>query len=282
MTDWIEISLEVDGEGAEAVADALRRFVHQGISIEQPVPGGEVWPGEEIPQDNLVVRAYIPDDTQAAEARRKIEESLYYLSRLYPKIPAPTFRVVKEEDWAEAWKAHYHPIRVGKHLLIKPVWAEADVRPDDIVIEMDPGMAFGTGTHPSTQLCLRACEWFVDRSTYMLDLGTGSGILAIAAAKLGAYRVIARDIDEIAVEKARENVECNGVADRVIVQHGSLEGLITSARHFELAMANITAPVIIELAKSGLQHVIWPGERFIFSGIIDTQVDEVTALTRLI
>ncbi len=277
MAQWIEISLTVDGEGAEAAADVLRRYVSQGVAIEHPIPGGEAWPGDPIPQTNLIVRAYIPDDGAAPETRRKIEEALYFLNRIYPRIPAPSFRVVQEEDWAEAWKAHYHPVRVGKRLLIKPAWAEADVEPEDIVIEMDPGMAFGTGAHPTTQLCLMACEWFVHQDTYMLDLGAGSGILAIAAARLGAYRVVARDIDEIAVEKARENVARNGVADQVIVQHGSLEGLVTSARRFELGMANITAGVIMDMARNGLQHVIWPGSRFIFSGIIDTQVEEVTA-----
>lgn len=276
MLDWIEISLTVDGEGAEAVADVLRRYVSGGVAVERIIPGGEAWPGEAIPDGPLLVRAYIPDDHTMLSTRDKIEHGLYYLSRIYP-IPEPVFKTVKEEDWAEAWKRGFAPIRVGRRLLLKPVWAEVEVEPDDIVIDLDPGMAFGTGTHPTTQLCLQACEWFCHPGVNMVDIGTGSGILSIAAAKLGCYRVLARDIDEIAVEAARQNVLRNGVQDRVIVQHGSIEGLITSARHFELGMANITADVIVRLAQDGLQHLVYPYARFIFSGIILDQVDEVVA-----
>ncbi len=277
MSDWLEVTVTVDGEGAEAVADVLRRYAHQGLAIEHPLPAGEAWPGEPVPQENLIVRAYIPIDAQIQTTRRQIEQALYYLSRIDARIPAPTFRTVKEEDWAEAWKAHYHPIRVGQRLLIKPAWAQVEAKPGEVVIELDPGMAFGTGTHPTTQLCLMACEWIVRPYHSVLDLGTGSGILAIAAAKLGAMKVLARDIDELAVRAAQENVQRNGVTDRVTVQLGSLEGLLTSPRRFGLGLANITAPVIMDLARQGLQHVIWPGARFVFSGIIHDQADEVIA-----
>ncbi len=274
MTNWIEILFEVDGEGAEALADMLRRYVTQGVAIEQMLER-EAWPEEPIPPGKLLVRAYIPRDDRAEEIKHQIVEAAHYLSRLYPAIPAPRFNVVKEEDWAEAWKQHYHPIRVGQRLLIKPAWVEVEAGPGDVVIEMDPGMAFGTGTHPTTQLCLMACEWFCRPATSMVDIGTGSGILAIAGAKLGCYRVLAREIDEVAVRVAQENVERNGVADRVIVQHGSLEGLVTSARHFDLGFANLTARIILDLASQGLQHIIWPGGKFIFSGIIEEQAAEV-------
>jgi ribosomal protein L11 methyltransferase len=270
MTDWIEISLTTDGEGAEAAADLLRRFVHQGVAIERTIPGGEAWPDEVIPDSPLIVRAYVADDEHAADIRRKIEEGLYYLSRLYP-IPDPTFKTVSEEDWAEAWKRSFAPIRVGRRLLLRPTWVEIEPEPGEIVIDLDPGMAFGTGTHPTTQLCLQACEWFCRPGTNMVDIGTGSGILAIAAAKLGCYKVLARDIDDVAVEAARQNVARNGVEKQVIVQHGSIEGLVTSARHFDIGMANITAHVIMQMSVSGLQHLIWPGGKFVFSGILKEQ-----------
>jgi ribosomal protein L11 methyltransferase len=275
MPDWIEISLTVDGEGAEAVADVLRRYVHQGVAIEHPLTG-EIWPEEPPPSGPLVVRAYIPADDSAPAKQRQIEEALYYLGRLYP-IPPPSFRTVTEEDWAEAWKQHYHPIRVGERLLIKPTWAQVETGPDDIVIELDPGMAFGTGTHPTTQLCLQACEWFARPGLMMVDLGTGSGILAIAAAKLGCHRVVARDIDETAVRVAQENVIRNGVEQHVIVQHGSLAGLTTSARHFDLGMANLTAGIILGMVDEGLQHIIYPWGKFVFSGIIEDQAEQVVA-----
>ena len=276
MTNWIEISLSVDGEGAEAVSDVLRRYVHQGVSIENRFPG-DVWENEALPQGTLLVRAYIPEDTHTEEKKRQISEGLYYLSRIDPRIPEPQFRMVQEEDWTEAWKKHYHPIRVGRHLLIQPAWAETEVKPSDVLIELDPGMAFGTGTHPTTQLCLQACEWFVHEETTMVDLGTGSGILSIAAAKLGALKVLGRDIDEVAVRTAQENIELNHVDHIVTIQHGSLEGLVTSARRWGFGMANITAPVITELAGQGLQHIIWPGSMFVFSGVIQDQVDTVAA-----
>ncbi len=276
MTNWIEISLSVDGEGAEAVADVLRRYVHQGVAIENRFPG-DVWENEALPQGNLLVRAYIPEDDHTEEKKRQIAEGLYYLSRIDPRIPEPQFRIVQEEDWAEAWKKNYHPIRVGRHLLIKPAWADTEIKPSDILIELDPGMAFGTGTHPTTQLCLQACEWFVHEETTMIDLGTGSGILSIAAAKLGALKVLGRDIDEVAVRSAQENIARNHVDHIVTVQHGSLEGLVTSARRWGFGMANITAPVITELASQGLQHIIWPGSMFVFSGVIQNQVEQVAA-----
>lgn len=274
MANWLEISLESDGEGAEAVADVLRRYAHQGVAIEHPLPQ-EIWP-EETPQGGpLVIRAYIPVTEDIEETKQKIKEAIYYLGRLYP-IPEPTFRTVKEEDWAEAWKQHYHPVRVGERILIKPAWVERiDTKPDDIVLELDPGMAFGTGTHPTTQLCLQACEWFARPGLSMIDLGTGSGILAIAAAKLGCNRIIGRDIDETAVRVAQENARRNGVADKITIQHGSLAGLVTSARHFDLGMANITAKIILQMADEGLQHIIYPYSRFVFSGIIEDQAETV-------
>jgi ribosomal protein L11 methyltransferase len=275
--DWIEISVTVDGEGAEAVADTLSRYVHQGVAIENSFPG-EAWEDDPIPTKNLVVRAYFLDDEEAESKKQKIREALYYLSRIYPEIPEPTFGIVHEEDWADAWKKNYHPIRIGKRILIKPAWIEVESNPDDIILDLDPGMAFGTGTHPTTQLCLQACEWFVHPDTTMVDIGTGSGILAIAAAKLGALRVLGRDIDPVAIKMAQENIERNGVENIITVQQGSLEGLVTSARRWGLGMGNLTAGIIKELATQGLQHIIWPGSMFIFSGIIETQAEEIIAV----
>jgi ribosomal protein L11 methyltransferase len=275
MSDWIEVSITVDGEGAEAAADVLGRYTSGGVAVERSFAGDGAWPEEvSTATGPVLVRAYFPDDSSAAETRRKIEEGLYYLSRIYP-IPEPAFTSIKEDDWAEAWKRGFNPIRVGKHLVIKPPWADIETAPEDLIIEIDPGMAFGTGTHPSTQMCLMACEWFCRPGTCMVDIGTGSGILSIAAAKMGCYKVLARDIDELAVRNAQENVERNGVAHKVIVQQGSLDGLVTTARHFDIGMANITSGVILELARNGLQHAIFPGGKFIFAGILQEQVDGV-------
>jgi len=280
--DWIEVSLEVDGEAAEAVADLLQRFGHQGVAIEQAGFPIEVWPDEIPPADRLIVRAYFPDDERAEDARQKLREALYYMSRLYP-IPEPVFRVMHEEDWANAWKAHYHPVRLGRRLVIRPAWAELpDRRPDDVVLVLDPGMAFGTGTHPTTQLCLIALEELLAGwpAVEVLDLGSGSGILGIAALKLGARRVLALDTDPIAVTATLDNAALNGVADRLTAQQGSLDTLQSTARHFDLALVNILAKVIVALCDEGLGRVLRPGGVGLFSGIIDEQADEVEAALR--
>ncbi len=275
MTTWIEVSLQVDGEGAEATADVLRRYVHQGIAIEQLFPG-EAWEDEPRPVGPLMVRGYFPEDANAETVKEQIEQALYYMRLLYP-IPKPTFQTIREEDWADAWKKHYHPIRIGLRILIKPAWIEVEARENDIVIEMDPGMAFGTGTHPTTQLCLEACERFIKPGMKVADLGTGSGILAIAAARLGAKEVIAVDVDEKAVQVAGENVSRNGVAERIRVSTGSVAELIETGKPFEIGLANLTAKIIQSVIPDGLEKIVRPGGRIIFSGVIDEQKDEVCA-----
>ncbi len=280
--DWIEVSLEVDGEAAEAVADVLRRYGHQGVVIEHTGFPAEVWPDEIPPADRLIVRAYFPADERVEAARQKLREAFYYMSKLYP-IPEPVFTVVKEEDWAEAWKQHYHPLRLGRRLYIRPQWAAiTDQRPDDIVLVMDPGMAFGTGTHPTTQLCLLAIEDLLEGwpGIDVLDLGCGSGILGIAALKLGASKVLALDTDDLAVKATRENAAHNGVGDRITAQRGSLDTLKHSSRHFDLLVVNILAKVIIQLCDEGLGDVVRAGGKAIFSGIIHDQADDVEAALR--
>jgi ribosomal protein L11 methyltransferase len=204
------------------------------------------------------------------------------MSRLYP-IPEPAFNRVQDDDWAEAWKRHYHPLRLGRRLYIRPQWVQVDdARADDILLVLDPGTAFGTGTHPTTQLCLVALEDLLADwpAVDVLDLGCGSGILGIAALKLGASKVLALDTDELAVKSTRENAALNAVTDRLTVQRGSLETVAGSARQFDLLVMNILAKVIVALCGEGLGDVVRAGGRAIFSGIIDEQADEVEAALR--
>lgn len=279
--DWIEITMRVDGEAAEAVADLLQRYGHQGVSIEQEGIPPDEWDEDEIPRpQQLTVRAYIPADERLEESKLQLETALGHMSMMYP-MPTPTYAIVKEEDWAEAWKANYHPVRIGRKLFIRPLWVEVETAPDDLVIALDPGMAFGTGTHPTTYLCLETLEDLVKPGVNVLDLGSGSGILAVAAAKLGASHVLALDIDPIAVKAASENAVQNGVAEKITSQEGSLASVITSARRFDLAVVNILARIIIQMCSEGLGQVIRPGGLAIFSGIIDTQADDVEAALRL-
>ena len=278
--NWIEIKLSVDGEAAEAVAELLQRFGHQGVSIEQEGIVPDRWDEDELPPpQQLTMRAYIPDDDRAEAARAELEVALGHMSLMYP-MPRPVYTRVAEADWAEAWKAHYHPIRIGRNLVIRPRWVEMDLQPEDIELALDPGMAFGTGTHPTTQTCLIALEERTTPGMRVLDLGCGSGILAIAAAKLGAASVLALDTDPIAVKVTQENIEHNGVSEKVTVQQGSLENLITSPRRFDLIVVNILAKIIIAMYGNGLGQVVRPGGIAILSGIVDTQVAEVESALR--
>ena len=273
--------MRADGESAEAIAEVLERFGHQGVSLEQDGIPPDTWDESEVPPpQNLILRAYFPDDNQLEDKKSQLQTALAHMRLMYP-MPEPEYKLLEADDWAEAWKAHYQPLRIGERLLIRPLWIAVELEPNDIEISLDPGMAFGTGTHPTTQLCLEALERLIEPAQDVLDLGSGSGILSIAAAKLGARRVLALDIDPIAVYTTADNARANGVADRVIAEQGSLENVLGSARRFDLVIVNILARVILQMIEQALGTIVRPGGRAIFSGIIDSQLDEVeTALLR--
>ena len=201
MTNWLEVSLTVNGELAEAVADVLARFAPNGVMTEQGVKfvSDE---DEGTATGPITVRAYLLMDEHIEETRQKLEESLYYLGMIQP-LPAPTFTPIADQNWMEAWKQHYKPIPIGKRLMIVPAWLDSP-EPNRIPIKIDPGMAFGTGTHPTTQLCLELMEkFFVEADGHsplrVIDVGCGSGILSIAALKLGAKQTLGVDIDSESV-----------------------------------------------------------------------------------
>ncbi|MGB9775468.1 MAG: 50S ribosomal protein L11 methyltransferase [Anaerolineae bacterium] len=261
--DWLEVRIETTGEGAEAVAEVLSRFAPRGVALEAGPEG--------FGTGLMTVRAYLPADAELPQTRRRVEEALWHLAQILP-LPPPTFRVVAETDWAEAWKQHLTVLHVGRRLVIRPSWLPYTPAEEEVVVELDPGMAFGTGTHPTTQMCLLALEDWVRPGARVLDLGTGSGILAIAAAKLGAGRVLALDTDPQAVTVARENVYRNGVADRVRVARGSLAQAIG---RFDLVVVNILAGVLIEMAEQGLARRLTPGGHLIAAGLLAGQEEEV-------
>ena len=267
---WLEASVQVDGEAAEAVSEVFNRYGRGGavLSTDFDDDSGHT--------AVVTVKTYLPLDEEGRKTRQRIEEALWHLSQIY-HIPPPEFRELTEDDWANAWKKHYHVLRIGQRIVVKPPWQEHKRQPNDIVIELDPGMAFGTGLHPTTQMCLQALEEHLKPGARVLDLGTGSGILAIAAAKLGAGSVLALDNDPLAVRAAQANVQSNGVQNLVAVEHGSLD---KATEDFELVLINILARVIIELTGQGLVDRVRPTGLMIAAGIIEEQEAEVTAALR--
>ncbi|MCS7178070.1 MAG: 50S ribosomal protein L11 methyltransferase [Anaerolineae bacterium] len=261
--DWLEVSVGTTGEGAEAVAEVLSRFAPRGVALEAGPEG--------FAAGIITVRAYIPADDRLPQTRRRVEEALWHLAQILP-LPAPSFRLIPEADWAEAWKQHLTILHVGRRLVIRPSWLPYTPAEGEVVVELDPGMAFGTGTHPTTQMCLLALEEHVRPGARVLDLGTGSGILAIAAAKLGARRVLALDTDPQAVAVARENIRRNGVADRVRVARGSLP---QAFGRFDLVVVNILARVLVEMAEQGLARRLALEGRLVAAGLLAGQEDEV-------
>jgi ribosomal protein L11 methyltransferase len=275
--NWLEVTLVVNGELAEAVADVLARFAYSGVMMEQ----GVKYTDEEdagTPTGPITVRAYLEVDAHIEEKRQKLEESLYYLGMIQP-LPAPTYRQIEDQNWMEAWKQHYKPILIGERLVIVPAWLDS---PDHgrLAIRIDPGMAFGTGTHPTTQLCLELMEKeFVDHPpARVIDVGCGSGILSIAAIILGAQTVLGVDIDAGSVKNSRENADANRVGEELILGVGSVDEIRKGQFAFDtapLVVANILAPVIVRLFENGLADLIEGRGSILLSGILEDQAERV-------
>ncbi|RME61505.1 MAG: 50S ribosomal protein L11 methyltransferase [Caldilineae bacterium] len=290
--ELIEIAVEVDGEAAEAVSELFNRYNggdwHEDSQAGEASGGGAVIEATGFDDFNrplagehrVVVKTYLKPGPRGKRIRRQIEEGLWRLSLLYP-IPEPSIRVVREEDWAHAWKKFYKPLRIGQRILLVPAWEETESQPGDIVVKLEPGMAFGTGMHPTTRLCVAALEELVQPGMAVLDVGTGSGVLSIVAAKLGARPVYATDIDPLAVEATKENARRNGVElgpDSLIVEQGSVPA--GQKGRFPLIVANILAEILAGLfdgvyGNTPLAEPLAPGGRMILSGIIEEKAQIV-------
>jgi ribosomal protein L11 methyltransferase len=271
MTDtWFEISCRVPTELADIVAEYLTGLSGNGVCVENL--NVDAFSHSEIPESTTTtVRSYFSKTEDSAGRLAEISTFLKELSQRQTGclLPEPELSSVSAEDWSTSWKANFKPLRVGHRLLIVPSWEEVQPRPDDIVLHLDPGMAFGTGGHETTRLCLELLEQIMDNlplllSPSVLDLGTGSGILAMAAVQMGAGRVCAVDIDPQAVEIARENLAANGLSEQVECSTTPLESMDES---FDVILANILAEELVRLAPY-LAERLSLGGNLVLSGIL--------------
>jgi ribosomal protein L11 methyltransferase len=270
VDSWLEIACDVPEELADVVAEFLTQMSGNGVCVDNL--SVDAFSTSEIPDSvRVVIKAYLPADSDSASQMRELEAFITELSWRHPAayFAPPTLSAVNAEDWSNSWKVHFKPLRVGKHLLIVPTWEDATQLPGDLVIRIDPGMAFGTGGHETTRLCLEMLESVMEGSPLLtvpslLDLGTGSGILAMAANLLGAGRILALDIDPDAVEVARENLALNEMSDLVECGITPLESLTEC---FDIILANILAEELVRLAKH-LTDRLHSGGSLILSGIL--------------
>jgi ribosomal protein L11 methyltransferase len=274
---WLEVSLIVDGELAEAVAEVLARYAPGGVVVESTAI--QAGPDEHgTPVGPMRVCAYLPAGADLEQTRQKVEESLHYLGMIQP-LPAPEYTPIQQQNWMEAWKQHYRPIEVGARLLILPAWIYPP-KTERIVLKIDPGMAFGTGTHPTTQLSLALLERYVKPGDTILDVGCGSGILSVAARKLGADLAYGVDIDPNAVEISRQTAEDNQVLEGIVFQAGSVTEVLAGIfpiRQAPLVVANILTHILLKLFEDGMAGPVAPGGVLLLSGILEEREPEILA-----
>ena len=283
---WIEVTIKTTTEAVEAITNILDELRTGGVMIEDPndfffQKKNELdwdYVEEEVfnkrNSDGVLIKTYISEERNVVELVEIIKQKVSTLTGFGIDIGEGSVSLgqVNEEDWANEWKKYYKPTKIGDKLVVKPTWEDYIVQDGDLVIELDPGMAFGTGTHETTTMCMRELEKYVTEDSNVFDIGCGSGILAIAAAKLGAKDVIAVDLDEVAVKVAKENVNHNHVQDSVKVLHGNLIDVVSEKA--DVIVANIIADIIKILAKD-VHSCMKEDAVFISSGIIHAKVDEV-------
>lgn len=287
--NWTEVKIYTTTAGIDPLTGSMLDLGLQGFMIEDAQDFDEFlhdttphWDYvdqavmEKMKDCETCVTIYVADNPQGMEELMQVRQ---ILARLKAQDPDGKYgrlelemKDVDEEDWSNAWKKYYHPVQVGEHLVVCPSWKAYDRQPDDVVLTLNPGMAFGTGTHDTTRLCMELLEKYITPQDTVLDVGCGSGILAITAALLGANKIIGCDIDEVAVKVAGENAALNGVQDRISFHQGDLTSQVEGS--FQIICANIVADVIIRLSKDAGRYLAKDGI-FITSGIIDTREQDV-------
>ena len=283
---WVEITIKTTTEAVEAVTSILYEQGVGGVAIEDPndflfqEKDTLAWDyiEEEVFKkggyEGVTIKAYLSEEKNVIASIEEITQKMGMLKEYGINIGEGSVSLIEvdENDWANSWKAYYKPTKIGNKIVVKPTWEEYEKGDDDIIIELDPGMAFGTGTHETTSMCIRELEKYVKPNSIVFDIGCGSGILSIAAAKLGAQKVLGVDLDEVAVKVSKENVDENNVGNIVDIKHGDLMDVVSDKA--DIVVANIIADIIKILAKDVGKFLEEDGV-FISSGIILDKIEEV-------
>ena len=276
---WLELSVEADVEAVEAISEILGRVaagtaVHPTRLLRDP---DDELAARADPTAPFVVTAHLADDAQSAATVESTERALWHLQAFGLRPVGPLrVRAVDDADWTETWKEHYVAQRIGR-VVIVPSWVDEPIGPDEVAIVLDPGMAFGTGLHPTTRACLELLQELGPMPPSVLDVGCGSGLLALAALRLGARRAVGVDTDPLAVAAARENAARNGLADSLDIREGTLPA--DPDERYRLVLANLVAAVLVDLAPRLAAHLA-PGGTLVASGIIEPRATEVDGALR--
>ncbi len=276
--DWIEVKASVNREAVDAVTEIFYEFGAGGVSVDEPIE--QYIENENIYWDYIdeskidrnveskVMAYYSTLEDDLEEKIQKIKSRIENLSEFGLTVGSAKVEtaICKQEDWENSWKQFFKPIKVTDKVVIKPQWEEYEAQADEIVIHIDPGMAFGTGSHETTSMCIEALEKNIRPKAEVLDVGTGSGVLSIASALFGAEKIVGVDLDPVAVEVAKENILLNHVEDRVEIKYGDLVKAITGK--YDIVVANIIAEAILILLDSDVKSYLKPSGIFICSGII--------------
>jgi len=285
--DWTEISIKTSQEGADIAAQAFYEVGITGLVIEDPDELSQLSKEEffwdyidesmvETSDGTVVIKAYLSSDSSLGEKLSLIKDKINWLKNRDLGVDLGSLDIeltsVREEDWSNTWKKYYKPMKVSDRIVIKPSWETYNKKKGQVILTLDPGMAFGTGTHETTMLCMQAIDQYIRPDHSLIDIGCGTGVLSIGALLLGAKAATAIDLDGNAVEIARKNAQINKVLDRMTLVHGNLLDEIEGS--YDIVVANIIADVIIELSQY-VTNYIKAGGLFISSGIIHERLDEV-------
>jgi ribosomal protein L11 methyltransferase len=276
---WIEVKIITNGELAEALAEVLGRFVSNGVVVES-ITQFNPHTRESEPTGDIAVFGYLAADETLETNRQKLTEALWHMRQI-ADFPEPVYTPIHDQNWMAALKQHYTPIPIGEALLIIPAWHQTTADEPRTVVRINPAMAFGTGTHPTTQLILALLEKHFQPGFPLIDVGCGSGILSIAALKMGATHALAVDVDRQAIKSTLENAALNGITeDQLETGKGSVEEILTgrfTLQSAPLVMVNILAPIILRLFDDGLADLVEGDGLLLLSGLLDHQEAEVVA-----